>query len=92
MLSTGISGKVLTVINNLYNEAKVCIRLINNQMAELFSCNVGVRQGENLLLLLFSIYLNDLEKFLNEHSKRLKINVMMEGLDLHVHLFVLLYA
>ena len=28
------------------------------------NCNVGVRQGENLSPLLFSLYLNDLEEFL----------------------------
>jgi hypothetical protein len=34
-----------------------------------FTCDIGVRQGENLSLFLFVIYLNDLEEFLTEHCK-----------------------
>ena len=30
-----------------------------------FSCNVGVRQGENLWPILFSIFLNDLTEFIS---------------------------
>ena len=32
--------------------------------SDYFPCNVGVRQGENLSPLLFSIYLNDLKDFI----------------------------
>ncbi len=60
-----------------------------------FSCNIGVRQGENLSPLLFSLYLNDLENFL-----RLKdingIDCRSHELDNEIGLFLkillLLYA
>ena len=34
----------------------------------IFNCNIGVRQGENLSPLLFSLYTNDLEEFLGSKS------------------------
>ena len=61
LLKLDIGGKVLTVIRNLYQSAKSCVR-VNNNTSNLFSCHVGVRQGENLSPLLFAIYFNDLEK------------------------------
>lgn len=36
---------------------------MNGLSSEFFSCNVGVRQGENLSPFLFSLYIYDLEKF-----------------------------
>lgn len=47
----------------MYMEVKSKISM-NGLSFEFFSCNVGVRQGENLSPFLFSLYINDLEKFL----------------------------
>ena len=69
-----IKGKVLTVVQNLYNSAKSQVRL-NNSISDSFNCNVGVRQGENLSSLLFAIYLNDLESFLAETAKGIDCSV-----------------
>ena len=68
LLKHNIKGKVLTVIQNLYNAAKSCVRQAGN-CSEYFDCNIGVRQGENLSPLLFAIYLNDLESHLTEKNK-----------------------
>ena len=38
----------------------------NNRLSEMFECNVGVRQVENLSLLLFSLYLNGLKEELSD--------------------------
>ena len=62
LLKLNIKGKVLNVIINAYNGAKSCVKL-NRSMSDYFSCNIGVRQGENLSPLLFAIYLNDLETY-----------------------------
>jgi hypothetical protein len=35
------------------------------QQSDLFSCYVGVRQGENLSPFLFAIFLNDLEDYMD---------------------------
>ena len=55
LLSSGISGRILKVIKNLYSQAKSCVN-VSGKNSEYFSCNVGVRQGENLSSLLFSLY------------------------------------
>ena len=60
-----INGKIYKVIFNLYKFTKTCIQS-NNRLSEMFECNVGVRQGENLSPLLFSLYLNDLKKELSD--------------------------
>ena len=58
LLSCNINGKILDVIRNIYSSAKSYIR--NNDVnGELFSCGIGVRQGENLSPLLFALYIND---------------------------------
>ena len=59
-----------------------------------FLCNVGVRQGENLSLLLFALFLNDFETaFDNCGSIGININELLEiNSESVLKLFVLLYA
>ena len=63
VLKHGIEEKILNVIKNMYSKIKSCIT-INGISSAYFTCDNGVRQGENLSPLLFAIYLNDLENFL----------------------------
>ena len=58
-----------------------------------FSCEKGVRQGENLSPLLFAIYLNDLENFMNTSGcKGIEIGVQNDEFTIFLILFVILYA
>ena len=45
----------------MYRCAKSCVAN-EGDMSSLFTCNIGVRQGENLSPLLFAIYLNDFQQ------------------------------
>ena len=72
LISCGINGKVVNVIYNMYEQAKSCVRN-NNQLSDFFTCNAGVRQGENLSPLLFSIYLNDFESYVSRHYQGLSV-------------------
>ena len=98
LISHGINGKLMSVIFNLYHHAKSCVRA-NGKMTDYFTCNVGVRQGENLSSLLFAIYLNDFESYVSKHYKGLDtlsddITCHLSDPDIEVflRLHVLLYA
>ena len=93
LLNSNINGKVFNVIKSMYENAKSHIS-INNNLSEAFPCQVGVRQGENLSPLLFAIYLNDFESFLNERYDGLtKISSsILNELNIYFKIFCLLYA
>ena len=98
LLAEGIDGNIIRVIYNLYNKAKSCVKK-GQKLSDFFSCNVGVRQGENLSPLLFSIYLNDFEDHVKQHYGGLNfINSELSRVasddmtDLYIRLFILLYA
>ena len=99
LIAHGVNGKVMSVIYNMYGNAKSCVKQ-GKQLSDTFACNVGVRQGENLSPLLFAIYLNDFESFLSERYEGIKLygpdgsENLKPGndIDCFVQLFVLLYA
>ncbi|MEW8547673.1 MAG: reverse transcriptase family protein, partial [Candidatus Thiodiazotropha sp.] len=92
LLDAGISGKCFKVIKNLYNGIKSCV-FVNGECSGFFPCEVGVRQGENLSPLLFSIYMNDLEQFLSlDGQYGVKILASNNEVNLYLRLYVLLYA
>ena len=98
LLSYNIKGKFMKLIYNLYQSTKACIKL-NNSISNSFDCNIGVRQGDNLSPLLFSLFINDFETFLSDKYNGLKsIKDLsaeiseLEEIDVLLKLFVLLYA
>ena len=53
---------VFSLVYNMYKTAKECASS-DGRISDTCPCLVGVRQGENLSPLLFSIYLGDLQLF-----------------------------
>ena len=51
-MNSEIKGRCLDIIVGMYNGIKSVIKL-NGNMSDIFLCNVGVRQGENLSPILF---------------------------------------
>lgn len=51
----GINGKIIRVIKNMCSNIKSCVSL-NNEFSNYIASFTGVRQGENLSQLLFSLY------------------------------------
>ena len=64
LLSYNINGKLLTVIRQMYNRAKSCIKK-DNMISEYFLCNIGVRQGDTLSPLLFALFINDFNQYIS---------------------------
>ena len=78
----------------MYDQIKSSV-FVNGKTSNFFGSFRGVRQGENLSPLLFSLFLNDIEDFLfaNDCSP-LKFNLNLPALDIekYIRLLVLLYA
>ena len=47
----------------MYNQAKSCVKYFGT-LSDFFKCDVGLLQGEVLLPILFSLFLNDIEMYL----------------------------
>jgi len=62
LLTTSINGKFFRIIYNMYNNIKSCIFM--GEKSNFFACENGLRQGENLSPVIFSIFLNDLESYI----------------------------
>ena len=98
MLSSGISGKILNVIKNMYIKAKSSASLTAEAESDSFHCNIGIRQGENLSPLLFSICLQYRKFFISRKCDGVKEieNMQKEHLDEEIvtyfKLYIFLYA
>ena len=94
LMRFNINGKYLTLIKNMYQNIKSCVR-VNSECSPIFSCNVGVRQGENLSPLLFSLFLNDINVFFvqNNYENGISIpNYENDTIRDFLKIFILLYA
>ena len=91
---SGVKGKVFTVILNMYQNVKSYVKL-GHDCSEYFSCDIGVKQGENLSPFLFSIFLNDLETFFVDKNINCLDNISQlchDSLLVYIKLFIILYA
>ena len=99
LLDSGVDGRILTVIKDMYRKAKSCVKT-GNVCSDYFCCYSGVRQGENLSPVLFAIYLNDLQEYMAERSEGLPslgreargLGWKREDESLMLKMFMLLYA
>ena len=93
--------KMYNFLVNLYNSIKSCIVYDDNK-SDFFSSEVGVRQGENcvrqgenLSLFLFAVFLNDLEQFMEDKNITGLESISSEleaQLEIYLKCFALLYA
>ena len=84
------TSKVFKIVAKMYEGVKSRV-FTGNIKSEYFASNAGVRQGENLSPLLFSLYINDLEEYLLANGNNF-IDFKDEICNSYVKLLVLLYA
>ena len=81
LLKVGVTGKMFNIIRNMYKTVSSKVKGVSSS----FECILGVRQYESLSPFLFAMYVNDLEKTLNDSGT---CGLKMDTLKL----FVLFYA
>ena len=65
LLNFGVNVKVLRVLRDMYAKANSCVKT-RHGLSQFFVSNVGLRQGESLSPVLFSLFLNDLKVCFHE--------------------------
>ena len=84
LIKYGINGKLLKVIQSMYNQIKVCIKF-NNEKSSFYNCFQGLVQGEAMSPFIFALFINDLEMaLLHNNCDPIDIN--------EVNIFLLMYA
>ena len=92
LLANSITGKLFRIIYNLYQNIKSCV-MYSGEQSNFFQSHCGVRQGENLSPVLFSLFLNDLEEFMQRsHCTGINLKTTDNDTDVFIKLLVLLYA
>ena len=92
LLGNGINGKLFRVIYKLYQNIKSCV-MYSGKQSYSFNSYCGVRPGENLSPVFFSLFLNDIEDFLiNSNCSGINLNMPGNDLDAYLKNLTLLYA
>ena len=92
LLREDVNGDFFRVIYNIYNNIKSCVS-VNSESSSFFMTNCGVRQGDNLSPILFSMFLNDLEDHMvADNLDGITLDFNTDDLFIYTQLYILLYA
>ena len=83
LIKCGIDGKVFDIIRSMYANIKLRVKCLNS-LSDLYSCDVGLLQGEIMSPFLFSLFINDIEAHLQEN---INDGINIEQLRLYLLLF-----
>ena len=65
LINSRINDKLIDIIRSIHHEVKSCVKNTNT-LSDFFKSEVGLLQGEVLSPFLFSLFLNDLELYLQQ--------------------------
>ena len=92
LIKNGVNGNFFRIIYSLHQNIKSCTVFSGSQSC-FFQSYCGVRQGDNLSPVLFSLFLNDLEDYLNaHHCKGISVDYTDEVISVYLKMLILLYA
>ena len=83
-------SKLFKVIKNMYQNIKSCVKL-DGEKSAYFENLQGVRQGENLSPILFSLFVDDLQDFIAENGCK-PLNFKDDQINQLFKLMVIMYA
>ena len=101
-LGRKMTNSILSIYKNVKSYLEMYSHDVSGQLifnsSEMFNCLSGLREGENLSPILFSLYVNDLKKFLEEcncqgvYAKCLENDNIDEDIMYYIKIFILMYA
>lgn len=83
LFRAGIQGKMLRIVKCMYEKVKSCVKSCNS-FSDFFEYSVGLRQGEVISPILVSLFLEDLELYL---QKRAESGLLIDDIVLILLLF-----
>ena len=83
LINSRINGKLFDLIRSIYHEVKSCVKNMNT-LSDFFKSEVGLLQGEVLSPFLFTLFLNDLELYLQQDQNA---GLTLEQLSIYLLLF-----
>ena len=66
LMISGIDGKLFDLIRSMYDNIKPRVKCMSS-LSDLFSCDVGLLQGEIISPFLFALFINDIELNLQDN-------------------------
>ena len=83
LFKLGVDSKMLSIIHDMYQQVRCCVKG-QSTYSEFFECTIGLKQGEVLSPILFSMFINDLEQCLKEGSSS---NLVFEDIPITTILY-----
>ena len=83
LIKCNLNGKIFSVIRSMYEDIKLCVKTFNN-ISDFFSSDIGLLQGEISSPILFALFMNDIETFLQNDTST---SFTIEELNIYLLLF-----
>jgi len=88
-LEGGVDEKMYWAIKSLYSQNNACVK-VSDQRKDWFGCRYGVRQGDTLSPIAFSIFINDLVSLVNARNEGIGLGDSKKAILLYAEDVVLL--